>query len=72
MSSRTTPFTSRLPELSEGGHPKPVRNAIRDLRGIGRDMFTAVGGGERWLREEREAFDTALADEVLRGEDDEP
>lgn len=71
MSSRTTPFTGRLPRLSGGGHPKPVRNAIRDLRGIGRDMFTAVGGGERWLGEEREAFDAALANDFPRRPDDE-
>ena len=50
----------------ETGRRQPVRNAIRDLRGIGRDMFAAFGGGERWLTAEREAFDTALADNVLR------
>ncbi len=56
---------------SETGRRQPVRNAIRDLRGIGRDMFTAVGGGERWLRMEREAFDAALANDVLPRRDDE-
>ena len=58
-------------QRSEGGRRQPVRNAISDLRGIGRDMFTAVGGGETWLRKEREAFEAALADDVLRGQDDE-
>ena len=34
-------------------------------------MFAALGGGERWLRQEREAFDAALADDVLPRQDDE-
>ncbi len=58
-------------QRSETGRRQPVRNAIRDLRGIGKDMFAAVGGGERWLRQEREAFDAALADDVPRRQDDE-
>lgn len=70
--STTTAFTYRLPRRSETGRSQPARNAIRDLRGIGRDMFAAVGGGERWLGKEREAFDAALADDVLPGRDDEP
>ena len=39
-----------------------VRNAIRNMRGIGRDTFAALGGGENWPKEEREAFDTTLAE----------
>lgn len=70
-SSTTTAFTYRLPRRSERGRSQPARNAIRDLRGIGKDMFAAVGGGERWLRKEREAFDAALADDVLPRRDDE-
>ena len=70
-SSTTTAFTYRLPASSETGRPQPARNAIRDLRGIGKDMFGALGGGERWLRKEREAFDAALANDVLRRQDDE-
>ncbi|MCY4121902.1 MAG: hypothetical protein OXG72_13380 [Acidobacteria bacterium] len=70
-SSTTTAFTYRLPRRSETGRSQPARNAIRDLRGIGKDMFAAVGGGERWLRKEREAFDAALADDVLPRRDDE-
>ena len=69
--STTTAFTYRLPQRSETGHPEPARNAIRDLRGIGRDMFAPVGGGEQWLRKEREAFDAALADGGLRRQDEE-
>jgi hypothetical protein len=70
-SSTTTAFTYRLsPNLGTGDRP-PVRNAIRDVRGIGRDMFAAVGGGERWLRKEREAFDVAVGDNPLRRRDDE-
>ena len=71
-SSTTTAFTYRLPQRSELGHPRAARNAIRDLRGIGRDMFAAVGGGERWLRKEREAFDGAVAENVPRQQGDEP
>ena len=70
-SSTRTAFTYRLPRRSEPGLPQPARNAIRDLRGIGKDMFAAVGGGERWLRKEREAFDAALADDVLPRRDGE-
>ena len=71
-SSTTTAFTYRLPQHSETGYPQAARNAIRDLHGIGRDMFAAVGGGERWLRKEREAFDGAVADNVPRRQGDEP
>ena len=53
-------------QSSKTARRKPARNAIRNLRGIGRDMFTAVGGGERWLRKERAAFDAALANDLLR------
>ena len=52
-------------QSSEIAHRRPARNAVRDLRGIGRDMFTAVGGGERWLRKERDAFDAVLAGDIL-------
>ena len=69
--STTTTFTYRLPASSETGHPQPVRNAIRDLRGIGKDMFAALGGGERWLGNERKAFDASLAGDVRRRRDDE-
>lgn len=68
--STTTTFTYRLPASSQTGYAQPARNAIRDLRGIGKDMFAAVGGGERWLRQEKEAFDAALAGDVRRRRDD--
>ena len=70
-SSTTTAFTYRLPQRSETGHSQTARNAIRDLRGIGKDMFAAVGGGERWLRQERDAFDASVAGDVRRRRDDE-
>ena len=35
--------------------------AIRNLRGVGRETFAALGGGEQWLRREREAFHEADA-----------
>ena len=37
-------------------------DAVRDLRGVGRETFAALGGGERWLRREREAFHDADAE----------
>ena len=61
----------RVVERSEAGQSQVSRNAIRDLRGIGMDMFVAFGGGEHWLRKERDAFDAVLADDVMRQHDDE-
>ena len=66
-SSTRTAFTYRLPR-SETNRHGPVRNAIRNMRGIGRDTFAALGGGENWLRKEREAFDTTLADRAEKRE----
>ena len=67
-SSTRTAFTYRLPRGSETDRHGPVRNAIRHMRGIGRDTFAALGGGENWLRKEREAFDTTLADHAGKRE----
>lgn len=56
--STTTTFTYRLlggPDTAG----RPARNGIRSLRGIGRETFAALGGGERWLRRERESFHEA-------------
>lgn len=38
---------------------RPARNGIRNLRGIGKETFGALGGGENWLRRECESFDAA-------------
>ncbi len=52
--STTTTFTYRL--RSDARENRSPRNAIRDLRGIGRETFAALGGGERWLQQERDSF----------------
>ena len=59
--STTTTFTFHLSgrkEPDSGGRPL---DAIRDLRGVGRETFAALGGGEQWLRRERESFPEADA-----------
>ena len=55
-SSTTTAFTYRLLGSAESGQHGSTRGAVWDLLGAGRDTFAALGGGERWLREERESF----------------
>lgn len=54
--STTTTFTYRLSGRREPDDGRRTLDAIRDLRGVGRETFAALGGGERWLRREREAF----------------
>ena len=54
--STTTTFTYRLADRVEPDGSLQVPNAIRRLRGLGRATFAALGGGERWLLREREAF----------------
>ena len=52
--STTMAFTYRLPrDPATGG---PGRNAVWDLLGAGKATFAALGGGERWLQQERKAF----------------
>ncbi len=55
--STTTAFTYRLSRQGARRPVRPARNAVRDLRGAGKQAFAALGGGERWLRQERESFD---------------
>ncbi len=61
--STTTTFTYSL--RLAAGVVRPARNALRDLRGAGKELFTGLGGGERWLRGERERFHEAGAAETL-------
>ena len=56
MMSTTTAFTYRLLGRPDSGQGGSTRSAVWDLRGAGRETFAALGGGERWLREERESF----------------
>ncbi len=53
--STTTTFTFRIPRPSAAGN-QSAWSAIWDLRGAGKATFAALGGGERWLLREREAF----------------
>ncbi len=53
--STTTTFTFRIPRRSATDE-RAKRNAVWDLLGAGKATFAALGGGERWLQREREAF----------------
>ena len=54
--STTTRFTYRLLGGSAQGDDRPARNAVWDLLGSGKKTFAALGGGEHWLKRERESF----------------
>ena len=56
-----TTFTFSLSGRGEPDAGRRLLDAIRDLRGVGRVTFAALGGGEQWLRREREAFHEADA-----------
>ena len=59
--STTTAFTFRLSGRTEPDGGRRPLDAVRDLRGVGRETFAALGGGEQWLRRERGAFPEADA-----------
>ena len=61
--STTTSFTYRFLGDSAQRHDRPARNGIWNLVGAGKETFAALGGGERWLRREREAFQGSTADD---------
>jgi hypothetical protein len=57
--STTVKFTFRLaPGPSEGANPERD-SAFMRLRGIGREAFAGLGGGEAFIRKEREQFYSA-------------
>lgn len=58
--STTTAFTYRL--LRNSTPDGTRRNAVWDLLGVGEETFAALGGGEHWLRREREAFFESAAE----------
>ena len=60
--STTTSFTYRLLGGSASRNDRPARKGIWSLLGAGKETFAALGGGERWLRREREAFNGSTAD----------
>src|SRR5579863_768045 len=54
--STTTEFTFEILDV-EGrgeGEPSPRRVTFADLEGIGKEAFAALGGGEAFIRSERE------------------
>ena len=65
--STTTTFTYHLAGRREADDGRRALDAVRDLRGVGRETFAALGGGERWLHREREAFHAAEAAETPGG-----
>ena len=58
--STTTAFTYRLPRSSTAGGAG--RSAVWDLLGAGEETFAALGGGEHWLRRERQSFFESAAE----------
>ena len=56
MPSRATAFISRLLRRAGSDPHRSVRGPVWDLLGAGRETFTALGGGEHWLRQERALF----------------
>ena len=54
---------SAVPEVVPAtAEPKPGQNLLRllELKGIGKEMFAALGGGENFIRSERRAFAEGL------------
>lgn len=47
-------------EFSEPLHTAGLLEALLPLRGIARDVFASLGGGEKFLREERKAFSRSV------------
>lgn len=66
----TTTFTYRLADRRAPDDGRQALHAIRELRGIGRETFAALGGGEQWLRRERESFHGAGDDPSAAAADD--
>jgi hypothetical protein len=70
--STTVVFTYKLAEGSQaeqpisrepqGSTPPRSRNLLRllELKGIGKEMFASLGGGENFIRSERKAFADGL------------
>jgi hypothetical protein len=54
--STTVVFTYRFANEDSGKSPKPSRSPFYSFRGIAKDVFQALGGGEAFIRSEREQF----------------
>ncbi len=56
--STTTEFTFEILDVERrgGDEPSPRRVTFADLEGIGKEAFATLGGGEAFIRSERENF----------------
>jgi len=54
--STTVVFTYHLTNEDAGKSTKPTRSPFYAFRGIAKDVFQALGGGEAFIRSEREQF----------------
>ena len=54
--STTVTFTYRLLDSDQKGPSAPAEWPLLKLRGIARDVFHSLGGGEAFIRKEREQF----------------
>lgn len=57
--STTTVYTYRLNR--GGGSPPKKASLLLSLRGAGKEAFARLGGGEKFLKQEREKWDEATA-----------
>ncbi len=57
--STTTVYTYRFNRA--GDSPKKKTNLLLSLQGVGKDVFARLGGGEKFLREERERWSDTTA-----------
>jgi 5-methylcytosine-specific restriction protein B len=55
LGARVT-FTFRLLDELAPASGEPAQPSLMSLRGIGKDLFESVGGGEAFIRREREHF----------------
>lgn len=55
MSNRMT-FIYRFLESDSSGAEEPARSAFEGMRGIAKDVFRELGGGEAFLKSERDQF----------------
>lgn len=65
--STTTMSAYRPTDRKELDDSREALEAIRKLRGIGKETFAALGGGEKWLRRERASFHKDAVAERPRG-----
>ena len=49
-------FTFRLLDEPAAASGEPAQPSLMSLRGIGKEIFASVGGGEAFIRREREHF----------------